>query len=138
MYLLDTNIFLEWLLGRKYSKDCEQLLNSVLEGKLIVVCSRFSIYSICIQLAQAKKPGLVSFLEFILHSENFQVISTGLEDDIEILNVMDETKLDFDDALQYYTATQFGCEAIVTFDKDFKKTNLKSLTPKQAIEEIPK
>jgi predicted nucleic acid-binding protein len=38
---------------------------------------------------------------------------------LKILEIVEQKKLDFDDANQYYVAKKFGAE-IITFDKDFE------------------
>ncbi len=49
---------------------------------------------------------------------NISVYHTMLEEDLEILDIVDQTALDFDDANQYYVAKKFDAE-IITFDSDF-------------------
>ncbi|MBI2597738.1 MAG: type II toxin-antitoxin system VapC family toxin [Candidatus Diapherotrites archaeon] len=138
MYFVDTNVFLEWFLGRKNAKDCELFFEKIVSGKIISICSRFSIYSILIHITnrdnveKAKK-----FLEFINSNDNLIVVNTGVSDDLKILELVEKSGLDFDDALQDYVATESNCEAIITFDADFKnKTKILTLTPTQALELI--
>lgn len=137
MYFVDTNIFFEWLLDRKSAKDCEQLLNLAVEGKTAFVCSHFSIHSVCILLVNENKFNETRmFLEFISKTPFINVINITVEDDKKILEIVEKTDLDFDDALQYYLAGELECSAIITFDKDFRKTSLACLTPAQAVDEF--
>ncbi len=134
MYFVDTNVFLEWFLGRKNSKECELFFEKIISGKIIAVCSRFSIYSILIHITKRKNfTQAKKFLEFINSNENLIVVNTGVSDDLRILGLVEKTGLDFDDALQYYAATESNCDAIITFDADFKnKAKILTLTPSQA------
>ncbi len=136
MYFVDTNVFLEWFLDRKNAKDCELFFAKIVSGKIIAVCSRFSIYSILIHITNRKNfEQAKKFLEFINSNENILVVSTGVSDDLKILELVEKYGLDFDDALQYYVATESNCEAIITFDADFKnKAKILTLTPAQVLE----
>jgi predicted nucleic acid-binding protein len=60
-----------------------------------------------------------------------------LDDKIVGLALNDETFLDFEDGLQYFTAIENGQELIITRDlKGFKKSKLPTMTAKQFIETI--
>ena len=60
-----------------------------------------------------------------------------MSDDFRILEIVEKTSLDFDDALQYYVATESKCDAIITFDADFKnKAKILTMTPFEALQEI--
>src|SRR3989344_2141271 len=132
MFFIDTNIYLEWLLGRSKSKDCEKLLKLIEDNEFTAVSSRFSFYSIAIYLTRNKKnEELKKFLEYIFSLEKLLIVNTSVEDDLEIIKLMEETKLDFDDSLQYYIAKQLKCKALITFDKDFNKTDMRIFTPEK-------
>lgn len=58
-----------------------------------------------------------------------------LDDKIIGLALNDDTFSDFEDALQYYTASENGIEMIITRNlKDFKNSKIPTLTAKQFIE----
>lgn len=60
-----------------------------------------------------------------------------LDDKIIGLALNDETFSDFEDGLQYFTATEAEQELIITRNlKDFKKSQLPAMTAKQFIETI--
>lgn len=134
MYFIDTNIFLEWLLGRKNAAECEKLFEAVETGEIEAACSHFSIHSICIYLAGNNKiKEAEKFLKFILAAEKMQVINTTISDDLKAIKSMEKTGLDFDDTIQYYIATETNCESIITFDKDFKRAGIGTFTPKEIL-----
>ncbi len=134
MYLIDTNIIMEVLLGRKNMEECKKLFDAVQGKKIEAVCSHFSVHSICVFAAEKGSPEkCVELLRYLLALENLVVMNTTMEDDIKILALAYETDLDFDDALQLYIAKETGCDAIITFDRDFKGKSIRALTPKEAI-----
>ncbi|MFO7657092.1 MAG: hypothetical protein R6W78_08495 [Bacteroidales bacterium] len=60
-----------------------------------------------------------------------------LDDKIVGLALNNEIFSDFEDGLQYFTAIENGQELIITRNlKDFKKSNLQTITAKQFIETI--
>src|SRR3989338_1583513 len=111
MYLLDTNIFLELILNRKNQADCEKLFEAIQDKTIKAICTRFSIYSVCILLSKDKKTLLAAkFFEYLASLENLVVVNTTMQDEIKILKLVEETKLDFDDCLQYFIALDTNCE----------------------------
>ena len=137
LYFVDTNVFLEWVLGRAHAKECEQLMRAVQEKKLNAVCSLFSVYSACILLTSKGKEEVAGkFMDYVSGLENLVVIPTTPLENAKIIGQMKEHKLDFDDALQLYIYKKHGCEAIITLDKDFGKTDAKTATPGQIAEKL--
>ncbi len=137
MYLIDSNIFLELILGRKHALDCQKLFEKIEEKKLVAVCSHFSVFSICIYLTKNHKVGAAKkFLEYVFSLDGLKVVNTTVQDDLKIIELMEKTGLDFDDCLQYYVALETNCLGIISFDKDFKKTKLNAFFPAQVLEGI--
>ncbi|HZX34316.1 MAG TPA: type II toxin-antitoxin system VapC family toxin, partial [archaeon] len=111
MYLIDTNVFLELLLGRKKAEECEKLFNALEEKRMSAIATHYSIYSICLYCARNNMAGAAkTFLKYLAGLENLEVINTTVEDDIKIIGTMAETGLDFDDSLQHYTAKETDCK----------------------------
>lgn len=132
MFFIDTNIFIEYLLDRKFSAECKKILESVEKKQIDAVCSFFSINSICIAaVAFGKQEETIKMLDFLLNLENLFIAETTIPDNQKILEITKQTSLDFDDALQYFIAKETECNAIITLDADFKKTKMKVLHPKE-------
>jgi len=108
MYLIDTNIFLELFLDRERREECEKFLSRIESGELIGVITSFSLHSIAIILEKLK--GLYAYKKFL------EVIFN----------------LTFDDALHYYVAKRFNL-TLVSFDKDFDRTDMKRKEPREII-----
>jgi predicted nucleic acid-binding protein len=122
MHLIDTNIFLELLLNQEKREIAKNILTQLEKGEIEAVISGFSLHSIEFILSIKKKRGVLKeFLQALHDFPNISVYHTTLEEDLEIIDLMEQTHLDFDDANQYYIAKKFAAE-IITFDKDFKVT----------------
>jgi len=120
MHLIDTNIFLELLLDQEKKQSAHEILTQIETGKLNAVISGFSLHSIEFILCVKKKHAILrEFLQALDEFPNLSIYYTTLEEDLKILDIVDRTSLDFDDANQYYVAKKFNAE-IITFDKDFK------------------
>ena len=120
MHLIDTNIFLEFLLDQDKKEKAQEILNRVESGEFNVVISGFSLHSLEFILCVKKKHDLLKkFIQALNEYPNLSVYHTTLEEDLKILEIVEQSSLDFDDANQYYIAKKFNAE-IITFDKDFK------------------
>ncbi|MCD6513742.1 MAG: PIN domain-containing protein [Candidatus Asgardarchaeum sp.] len=134
MYLLDTNILLEVMLSQRRKDEVKKLLTSIMRGELTAYISKFSLYSIEILLAKLGKfDELRKFLIAINKFQGLRVLSTTLLDDILIVNITRSTKLDFDDALQYYLVKKYNLRGIISFDKDFDNLDIKRYEPKDIV-----
>ena len=129
-YLVDTNIWLEILLSQEKAKEAEEFLKSI-PADLISITD-FSLYSIGIILDKLEKSLL--FKKFLTDIENTSIEILRLEfvDLKKVLNTMKKFNLDFDDAYQYAVAEKYDLR-IVSFDKDFDKTEKGRFTPKEAL-----
>jgi predicted nucleic acid-binding protein len=120
MHLIDTNIFLELLLNQEKKEIAKNILNRLEKGEIEAVISGFTLHSIEFILSIKKKNDVLKeFLQALQDFSNISVYQTTLEEDLEIIDIMEQTHLDFDDANQYYIAKKFEAE-IITFDNDFK------------------
>ena len=120
MYLIDTNIFLEILLKQENSRKAKDFL-SLANNEMFV--SEFSVFSIGIILNKLNK--LNSFEVFLkgIIIDKIPILALSPEDLLDINEVTQKYKLDFDDAYQYLLAKRDEL-TLVTFDTDFKRTDL--------------
>jgi len=120
MYLIDTNIFLELLLDQQKKEVASTIFSRIETGEYEIVISGFSLHSIEFILSIKKKNDVLKeFLQALHDFPNISIYHTTIEEDLEVLEIMGRTRLDFDDANQYYVAKKFNAE-IITFDKDFR------------------
>jgi hypothetical protein len=135
MYLVDTNIFLELLLGRKKSNDCEEFLNLVADGRIDAVVTSFSIHAVEAIIGKNYRL-LQDFLRNVINSIGLRVYMTTNEEELEAAIVAEKTKLDFDDGIQYFVAKKLGVRAIISFDEHFDGLDIPRKEPKEILNEM--
>ena len=134
MYFIDTNIFLDYLLDRRYGQDCEKLFKKLESGEFSAITSGFCIHTIEITLINLnKKTELQNFLRYLVFLEKLYIYHTALTDELQVIGKLEKTKLDFEDGLQYFVAKQFKCKAIISFDKHFDGLEIPRKEPKDII-----
>jgi predicted nucleic acid-binding protein len=127
MLLVDTNIFLELLLGQDKAEICEKFLEKISSGEIKAVISNFTVHAV---EAILNDPTLIlAFLRNVQNSSGLDVYETRLEEEMAASMLMDKIKLDFDDALHYFIAKKFEVEAIVSYDKHFDTVDIKRREP---------
>jgi len=134
LILLDTNIFLELMMGQSRAADCEALLESVSKGRIEAVVTHFSVHAVEAVLGSGEP--LLTFLRNLENSLALIVFETGLADEISAAMLTKRKSVDFDDALQYYVAKRLGVEAIVSYDKHFDKLDVPRAEPSQLIKKM--
>jgi predicted nucleic acid-binding protein len=114
MYLVDTNIFLEILLGDHQSQVCQSFLQTNI-GNLNI--SDFSLHSIGVVLYRERKYQLYPiFIRDTLPLVN--VVSLPIQNYFCLEQGHIQYQFDFDDAYQYCTAKYFGL-TLKTLDRHF-------------------
>lgn len=110
-YLLDANVLLEVLLGRKESLKCQSFIDS--DNELFL-----SALSIHVIYYITSKQGL-SHESIRLLISKFTIVPIGLQE-YEFASVINQDK-DIEDAFQIASSVLNKCDAIVTLDKKIKK-----------------
>jgi predicted nucleic acid-binding protein len=127
MYLVDANVFLELLYKRDRWRECRDFLNKVKAGAIKSHVLHFTLHGISAILGD---PKLVSrFLSEIATWRGLTVIDLSIDEEVVASELANSAGLDFDDGLQYYYAKKAGLQ-IVSFDRDFDKTDVKRVEPK--------
>lgn len=108
--------------------ECEAFLRLARPGQRIAM-TEFSLYAIGFILQQ--RGHLELWEPFIRECQigAFFLVSTTLGEEREIVRIMDRFGLDFEDAHQYEAARRLGAE-LVSFDRDFDRTDLTRKEPK--------
>lgn len=133
MYLIDTNIWLERLLDQQQSDDVGRMLDMLPTDRILM--SDFSLHSIGVVLGRLHCiEVLPKFIEDIFVNGAVVLVSIAPEDMSKVVSRMSESSLDFDDAYQYVAAEQSSAH-IISFDKDFDRTDIKRKTPIEIIRE---
>jgi len=116
MYLVDTNIFLEILLGQDKKEVCKSFLGENI-GDLNT--TDFSLHSIGVILFRYSKEDIFyKFVEDVM--PDTRILSLPMELYRDVVTVRKNLNLDFDDTYQYSVAKYYGLK-VVTMDKDFEK-----------------
>ena len=131
-FLVDTNIWLERLLDQEHSKDVKEFLEVISTDLLHI--SDFSLHSIGVILFRNKKSGLFyDFINDLFGQGNLKVLSLNPYDQVDLIELNLKHRFDFDDAYQYQLAIKYEL-TLVTFDGDFKKSKVRIVNPKEAIQ----
>jgi predicted nucleic acid-binding protein len=116
VFLVDTNIFLEILLGQEKKTICKEFLDNN-AGNLNI--SDFSLHSLGVILFRYDKEEVFRhFIEDVF--PKIVVLSLPEDSYLNIIKSKEILKLDFDDSYQYGLAKHYEL-TIVTLDKDFEK-----------------
>ncbi|HKT22121.1 MAG TPA: PIN domain-containing protein [Nitrososphaerales archaeon] len=130
MILVDTNIFLEYLLDRKNASGCGELLTKLSKGEVEGAVTRFTLHSI---EALSDPQMMRLFLSNIDRSLGLSVYDTDTAEEREVAEVAKSTGLGFDDAMQLYAAKKLGAEALVSFDRHFDSMDVKRAEPSEVL-----
>jgi uncharacterized protein len=131
MYLADTNIWLERLLGQANSDQVGQFLDQIPSNQIFI--TDFAFHSICVILTRLQsKAVLLDFVQDVFFNGAVTLISIKPEETQSLVDAMDKYNLDFDDAYQYVAAEQNNL-VIVSFDNDFDRTVRGKKTPAEIL-----
>ncbi|SDH00081.1 type II toxin-antitoxin system VapC family toxin [Psychroflexus sediminis] len=131
---LDTNIMLDFLGERHPFYDSVAKIATLAEkGELVMVVSPISFATVNYFLTKFENPKIAKekLRKFKIICEicslNEQTIEKGLNSSIK----------DFEDALQYFSATESNCDLILTRNaKDFKKSLLPVMTADEFLKSL--
>jgi predicted nucleic acid-binding protein len=127
VYLVDTNIWLERLLGQDKSEIVGKFLDYVAAADLAV--SDFALHSIGVILSRLhRRDAFLEFIEDLFINGSVSIVRLEAEDMPDVISVVEKFKIDFDDAYQYTAAQKFNF-TVVSFDKDFDRTPSGRKTP---------
>ena len=131
MFLLDTNIWLERLLGQEQAEIAAELLDALSPSDICM--TDFTLHSIGVMCSRLKQRDVsVKFVDDVLIDAGVVLVSIPANKMKRVVEIMDRFRPDFDDAYQY-VATEIEDATIVSFDKDFDKTEQGRLTQMQVL-----
>ena len=134
MFLVDTNIRLERILDQDKSHQVQSFLDQTSSNRLFI--TDFTYHSIGVIITN---PGQVDafdrFTRDAFIDGDVSLIRLKPEDCKQLIEVVNQLKLDFDNAYQYLAA-ELNDLTIVSFDKDFDKTELGRKTPSQILKQL--
>ena len=126
MYLVDTNIFLEALLEQQRTDEVKKLFRTKPLDDFYI--TDFSLHSIGVILFRLKQSEL--FIAFIkdLVLDGIGILTLRNSELLQLADIVSRYQLDFDDAYQYVSAKKYELQ-LISFDKDFDKTDIKRKEP---------
>jgi len=134
MYLLDTNIWLERLLGQEHSEDVGEFLSKIDSSQLFI--TDFSFHSVCLILTQLKRPqSAIDFVHDLFVKGRVGLLSVRPAEMESLIGLMEKFNLNFDDAYQYLVAERQDLE-LVSFDSDFVHTARGRKTPAEVLKHL--
>ena len=116
MFLVDTNVFLEILLGQDKKEGCKKFLDNNIGN---INMTDFSLHSVGVILFRYGKEDIFrKFVEDVI--PNTKLLSLPMELYREVVSIRKSLNLDFDDAYQYNVARYYELK-VVTMDRDFER-----------------
>jgi predicted nucleic acid-binding protein len=131
VFLLDTNIWLERLLGQEQAEVVAELLDTLSPSDMCI--TDFTLHSIgviCNRLNQ--RDVFIKFVDDVLIDAGVVLVSVPANQMKRVVEIIALFRLHFDDAYQY-VAAELEKATIVSFDQDFDKTEQRRLTPMQVL-----
>jgi uncharacterized protein len=131
--LVDTNVFLEFLLEQDRYQESLSLMRAVEQGTRNAHITTFALHSIEVILDGAgRQKKLGRFLLWVTRAKGLTVYPTSPEEEREVVAITQRLQLDFDDALQYYVCSHLNL-TLVSFDKDFDRTGIERKEPSELL-----
>ena len=131
MYLLDTNIWLERLLGQEQSALVGELLDRLAPEMLLL--TDFTLHSLGVILGRLNYQAVFPvFVHDVVLNSGVAVMTVPPFAIRQVVDAMHQWQLDFDDAYQYTAATMYHAD-LVSFDRHFDQTDRGRLTPQDVL-----
>lgn len=131
MFLLDTNIFLEYILKQSRVQEVKDFFQRADLSTLHM--SDFSLHTIgVIYFREHKISEFLTFVNEDIIASGTHVISLPPGNFSKIADAARLFQLDFDDAYQYAVAEHYGL-SLVSFDHDFDRTKNGRAEPKDLV-----
>lgn len=129
--LLDTNIFLEILLGQERAEEAKELLSRIDQHEFFV--TDYTVHSVGVLLFRQGQPETFrQFVNDVLVRAGMTIVSLQVTELGALAEVSRRFRLDFDDAYQYVAAESYALD-LVSFDADFDCTDRGRKTPSQIL-----
>jgi predicted nucleic acid-binding protein len=127
MFLIDTNIFLEYILRRSRVQEVKDFFSRADLTRVHV--SDFSLHTLgVIYVREHKYQEFLTFVNEDIIASGIHVLSLVPDDFSKITDAAGRFHLDFDDAYQYAVSERYGL-SLVSFDKDFDRTEKGRVVP---------
>lgn len=130
MYLVDSNIVLEFLLEQERADESRTFLQNSPSQSLFI--TEFALYSICLSLTRRRLDETLSRFLDDLNNGEVNIVRLSPQDLKQVITACQDFNLDFDDGYQYVAARIHGL-TLVTFDRNFTRTDIERVSPSQVV-----
>ncbi|MDI6721208.1 MAG: type II toxin-antitoxin system VapC family toxin [Candidatus Aenigmarchaeota archaeon] len=132
---IDANIFLELALEDKRSGECEEFFSRLWKKLIEGMTSDFVIYTCLIQIENKSNiKDMKNFLIFADNMEGLTIHSPTYQTVYAAFDIMENHKLDFDDALVVAVMRALSIKELVSFDSHFDRIReIKRIEPKDIV-----
>lgn len=117
---LDANILLDFTFKRAEYESARNIIGWAVEGRVEVFITPAIVQMVGYWLTKVYKSAMAKDLLLTLLAD-VRVIDIGHE---TIINALSSRMVDFEDALQYYTALHHRLDYFISRDKSLKKTSI--------------
>lgn len=120
---IDANIFLTVFLDDEKAEECGAFLSSLQRQGTKAVTTDFILYSCIIAVQRNLKDTkfVKDVIVFFNSITNLAILRPSMKDFYGAVEVMGESRLDFDDALVVACIRNYGIPELVSLDKDFDR-----------------
>lgn len=126
---IDTDVILDFMLGRQPFVLESALIFSLAERKKIHICTTGLVYSNIYYILRKLAPHKKVIEQLTKLTKLTEVIDLSKK---VVISALESEFNDFEDALQYFAAWTVNCKMIITRNtKDYKYSELSVLTPGQ-------
>ncbi len=126
MYLIDTNVFVEALLGQQNESEVRSFFQRTSLRELFI--TDLALHSIGIILSRLKRFALYNIFVDDMIINGMIVLSLTPEEHKVIESIILRFNLDFDDAY-HYAVSKKHCMQLVSYDADFDRTDIQRKEP---------
>ena len=132
--LIDTNVTMSLLFRQNDYRATLELFDKISENGHKTVILDFSLYCVFINLHKRNlKEGVVKFIEYLGKRKNIKIYKLTSKEIAEMEKL--KLNLTFDDSVHYFLAKSKNL-TLISYDTDFDKTDLRRLTPAEALKEL--
>lgn len=130
---LDTNFIMDFLVrGPEYSKPAKEVLETANRFDIEFCVSFLTVANFAYILRKEPKNKLNKYIKII--DDLFIILSN---DKTHLLNSLDLSAADYEDAIQFSTAKDNKCDLIITRNKkDYKFSDIPIFSPQEFIDEV--
>ena len=121
------------LLKQQRAEECRFFFRLLTQRGHRIALTAFALYSIELHLMSHEKSALVKPFLADCERGDFFLTGTGFADEGEILDIANIQQLDIDDAHQYWAAKKLGA-ILVSFERDFDRTDITRLEPSEVLQ----